>query len=136
MSITATVILGYGLWAAILVVALTSARAYLILFKSRPANSFLPDGSDVQPSLQRLTRIYANTGESFPLLLPLLVAVATNQTQVTDATAGLFLTARLAQSITHLISAGDKAIRIRYAFFVVQFALSIYWSVTMLWLLL
>lgn len=136
MSPTALVLIGYSLLAVALVVALTSWRSFYIVLKGRPANDFNPDGSDVIAPLQRLTRVYANVSESAPaVLLPLIVALALGATHITDDLAWLFLAARLLQTLTHLVSASDTAVRVRYAFFMIQVGLSVFWSFQLLLLI-
>ena len=59
----------------------------------------------------------------------LLFAIATEQTQVTDALALVALAGRIGQSTTHLISTTPGAVTIRGTFLGVQVFIWIYWGV-------
>jgi hypothetical protein len=74
--------------------------------------------------------------ENFPLWGVLLLAIATDQTTVTDGLALYCLGARIGQVTTHLISTSERAVQIRFGFFIVQLGIVGYWLVQfgILWL--
>lgn len=130
MSTSALAILGYAAWTLLLIVAIEVQRTLVVLREKRLPNSFLPDGSDVSAFAHRLARAHANCYESFPIIGGLLLlALASGQSGVTDPLALWMLAARLAQSITHLLSAGVIAAQVRFAFFCVQLAIAAWWII-------
>ena len=110
-----------------LVLAIVSQRTVLTLIGQRKANQFAPTGDNASPFMRRLIRAHANMTESFPLWGILLVALATDQTSITDGLAVYCLGARLGQVITHLFSTSERAVKIRFAFFIVQLGIFIRW---------
>jgi uncharacterized MAPEG superfamily protein len=129
---TATAVLGYAAWMLVLLLILATLRSYLTLSGRRAANSFRPDGADVSPFSERLCRAHANCYESFPILGGLmLLALATGRAAVTDPLASWVLLARVAQSTTHLISTSALAVQIRFFFFLVQFAIALWWVIAL-----
>ncbi|MGB0645747.1 MAG: MAPEG family protein [Bradymonadia bacterium] len=110
-----------------LVLAIVSQRTVLTLIGQRKANQFAPTGDDASPFMRRLIRAHANMTESFPLWGILLVALATDQTSITDGLAVYCLGARLGQVITHLFSTSERAVKIRFALFIVQLGIFIRW---------
>lgn len=125
---TAMVLLSLVAWTLLLVMGLGAFRTYLVMAKGRAANSFVATGDDVDGFGKRLTRAHANCYEMLPAAaIVLLYAIATEQTAATDGLALTFLGARLAQSITHLISASNTFVLIRFTFFLVQILIVIYW---------
>ncbi|MCQ8895455.1 MAPEG family protein [Limnobacter humi] len=130
MSNTALALNGLIAWYLILLGMIWLIRAGLTTFTKRPANSYSPDGADVSPFSQRLCRAHANMYEGFPYLAgPLLLALATGNTSVTDGLACILLGARVLQSTVHLISTSNIAVQARFAFFVVQWGIAAYWVV-------
>lgn len=90
---------------------------------------FSPDGKDLPDLGYRLTRIHANAVECFPFIGGLLIyAIATGNTDVTDGLAYVVLGARLAQSVILAISTSPLAIQLRFATFLIQFGICIYWA--------
>ncbi|MEN8771455.1 MAG: MAPEG family protein, partial [Glaciecola sp.] len=55
-------------------------------------------------------------------------AMATGSSDITDGLAYVLLGARLAQSLILLISTSPLAIQLRFATFLVQFAICAYWT--------
>jgi len=118
----------YVSWMILLLGILGSLRAGLTLAGKRAPNSFCPDGSDVSPFSVRLCRTHANCYESFPIIGGLLLlAIATSSTGITDGLAYYLIGARILQSIVHLISTSNLAVQIRFAFFLVQLGIAVYW---------
>lgn len=130
MNDTILSLLGYISWLIILLVWLACYRTLLVTSKQKAPNAFKPDGSDSPPFGARLTRAQSNCVESFAFIGGLmLVALATNSAAITNGLALLLLAARLGQSITHLISTSVLAVQIRFAFFLVQVGICLYWVV-------
>ena len=128
MNATAAALLGFIGWTLVLIVAVELARVYLVLATGRKVTQFNPDGADISPFMHHLARAHANCVENFPIFGGLLLlALLTNQTHITNPLAPYFLAARLAQSLTHLVSTRALAINIRFAFFAAQLGIGVYW---------
>ncbi|PQA89427.1 MAPEG family protein [Hyphococcus luteus] len=128
MTPTATALLAYASWFIILLLCLAFVRTSLVMAGKRASNSFAPSGDDMEGFAKRLTRAHANCYENMGLVAAvLLYAIATNQTALTDGLAYVFLGARIAQSAAHLIATNRLFVFIRFAFFVVQVLILIYW---------
>ena len=128
MTATAYVLLGLAAWTLFLLILLAVYRTSAVMTGKKQANSFAPGGEDVGGCGQRLTRAHANCYENLPIAaVILLYAIATNQTALTDGLAYWFLGARVLQSTTHIISTTNRAVTIRFAFFIVQVGIAIYW---------
>jgi len=120
--------LGYVTWMLVLLGLLASVRVSLSVTGKKAPNSFDPSGADVSPFSNRLCRAHANCYESFPIFGGLLLlAIATDTTAVTDGLAYFLIGARVLQSVTHLASTSNLAVQVRFAFFVAQFLIGIYW---------
>ncbi len=130
MNTSALAVLGYLAWMLVLILIMEVSRTYLVLSGRHAANTFHPDGTDVSPFAHRLARAHANCYEHFPILagLPLL-ALATGNTSITDPLAMWLVAARVAQSITHLISTSPLAVQIRFSLFFAQLAIAAWWVV-------
>jgi hypothetical protein len=114
----------------ILLLTLATLRVSLSLGGKRAPNSFAPDGADVSPFSNRLCRSHANAYEGFPIFGGLmLLSVALDVTSITDSLALYLLGARVLQSLTHLVSTSNLAVQARFAFFVVQVVIAIWWVV-------
>ena len=132
MNATIMALLGYISWTLMLLVALVLYRTSLVLSRKRAPNGFKADGSDASPFGQRLTRAQANCVESFVFIGGLLMlALLAEQTAVTDGLAYTLLVARLGQSLSHLRSVSNRAVKIRFVFFLVQVLICIYWAIQM-----
>jgi uncharacterized MAPEG superfamily protein len=131
---TETAILGLILWAMFLLIALASYRSALTLFAGKSANSFAPNGLDLNPFGQRLTRAHANVYEFVPFALAVMIlAIATGQSQITDGLAMGLLAFRIGQSLVHIISTSPIAAIIRFVvFFIPQVAIVVWWSIKLL----
>lgn len=130
MTPTAVALLGFAAWTILLVAFLGLYRTELVLAGKKAANAFSPSGEDLEGFGRRLTRAHANCYENLPVAAAvLLYAIAAGETAVTDGAAYLFLGARIAQSVTHLISTARPFVLIRFAFFIVQVALLAWWIV-------
>lgn len=119
---------GYVTWMLVLLGVLASVRVSLSATGKKAPNSFDPSGADVSPFSNRLCRAHANCYESFPIFGGLLLlAIATDTTAITDGLAYFLIGARVLQSVTHLASTSNLAVQVRFAFFVAQFLIGIYW---------
>lgn len=128
-----TVLVLYTLWTVLLLIALAGARTSMVLTRKRAPNKFDPGGADMPPPIHRLTRTHANCVESFPwIAAPLLLAAAMNLHHLVDPLAWILLAARIAQSVVHLASTSSVAVQIRFALFLVQLAIVVYWCVLLL----
>jgi len=128
MTATSVALLGFVAWLIFLVLSLGIVRTSLVMTGKRAANSFNSSGEDMEPFGYRLTRAHANCYENLPAAAALLLyAIATGQTEVTNGLAYIFLGARIAQSIAHLISTNRSFVLIRFAFFAIQLAIMVIW---------
>jgi hypothetical protein len=128
MTPTATALLGYAAWTLVLLTTLGLWRTSLVMNRKRAANSFAASGEDVEGFARRLTRAHANCYENLPIAgAVLLYAIAADRTAVTDGLAYIFLAARVLQSLTHLASTSNRAVTVRFAFFLVQIGILAYW---------
>ena len=110
-----------------LTLVIVGQRTVLTMTGQRKANEFSPTGDGSSAFTCRLLRAHANMGEAFPLWGLLLLAIATDQTAVTDGLSLYCLGARIAQVITHLISTSELAVKIRFAFFLTQLGIFAAW---------
>jgi uncharacterized MAPEG superfamily protein len=128
MSTSALVLTLFIAWALFLMVVMEVLRSHLVLTGRARANEFTPDNSNLSPFMQRLARAHANCVESLPLFGGLLlVALVTGRPETTDPLAPWLLGARLVQSGIHLASTSPNAVKARFAAFVVQLAIALYW---------
>jgi uncharacterized MAPEG superfamily protein len=128
MNPTVTALLGYIVVMLALLGTLGMMRVGLTLGGKRAPNSFAPDGADVSPFSNRLCRAHANSYEGFPIFGGLmLLAIALDATAITNNLAMYLLGARVLQALSHLWSTSNLAVQVRFAFFLVQVGISIYW---------
>ena len=128
MTVSFMVLIGLVAWTLALLILMEAMRGMLVMNKTVPSNTFRPDNSNLSPFMQRLARAHANCVESLPLFGGLLmVAIATGRSGVTDPLAPWLLAARFFQSSIHLASTRVAAINARFAAFVVQMAIAVYW---------
>jgi uncharacterized MAPEG superfamily protein len=129
MSTSALVLTLFIAWTLCLLVLMEGIRSYLVVAGHAKSNEFKPDNANLSPFLQRLARAHANCVESLPVVGGLLlVAIVTGRAGVTDGLAPWLLVARIAQSMTHLVSLSVLAVNVRFFFFAVQLAIAIYWT--------
>lgn len=133
MASSSLALTGFIAWSLLLLVWMEVLRTQLVLRGRVPANGFRPDNAGLSPFMQRLARAHANCVESLPIFGGLLlVAIATGRTGITDTLAGLFLAARIFQSVVHLLSLSAFAVTIRFSAFAVQMAIGLYWAYRLL----
>lgn len=129
VSISATVLTGFIAWTIFLLLLIGAMRVTLVMTRVVPPNGFKPDNAGRSPFGQRLARAHANCLEGLPIFGGLLlVALVTNRTGVTDPLAPLFLAARIIQSSIHLASTSNMAVNLRFAAFLVQVVIALYWT--------
>lgn len=130
MTTTMVAALGYIAWTLILMMVMEIFRIYITVKTGRAANNFLPDGSDISPFAHRLARAHANCYENFPIIAgALFFAIVSDLQSITDPLALWLLGARMAQSITHLISGSAQVVTIRFLFYITQLSIVAYWIV-------
>jgi uncharacterized MAPEG superfamily protein len=130
MSASALALIGYAAWTLLLVITIITIRSWITLVKKRESFCFKPDGSDVSKASERMCRAHANCVENLPIFgAIILVAIATGNADITDPLARWVLAARIAQSVTHLISISNFAITVRVTLFSVQLAIEVWWVV-------
>jgi uncharacterized MAPEG superfamily protein len=129
MQITSAFVLtAYIAWTLFLLIVMELLRTRYLMTRTVAANEFRPDNSNLPPYMQRLARAHANCIECFPIIGGLLVvALLTNQTDVTNALAPTLLSARLIQSTIHIVSTNVVASWLRFFAFAVQMAIAVYW---------
>ena len=128
MSASALALIGYAAWTLLLVITIITIRTWISLVGKRESYSFKPDGSDVSDASVRLCRVHANCVENLPIFGALvLLAIATGNSTVTDSLAMWVLAARVAQSVTHLLSTSNLAVTVRVTLFSVQLAIEVWW---------
>jgi len=133
MNETAIAIIGFAAWALLLLILMEISRVTLVSQGKVRSNGFTPDNANLSPFLQRLARAHANCYENLPVFGSLLLAaLALDLTEVTNSLALVFLAARIAQSSIHLYSTSEMSVNIRFAFFLVQTVIGVYWAVQLL----
>ena len=133
MSTSALVLTLFIAWALLLLVVMEILRARLVATGRVASNQFTPDNGNISPFMQRLARAHLNCVESLPIFGGLLVvALLTGRTGATDPLAPWLLGARIVQSGIHLASTRNAAVNARFAAFVVQMAIAVYWVCALL----
>lgn len=132
MTTSALCLLAYLGWTVLLTFVLLGVRGMAISNQGRELNSFAADGSDMDALGQRVTRAFSNTQEW--LVIPaslLLLAIATDNTAVTDGLAPIAVLARIVQSVAHMVSTSNPAVMVRATGLTVQLVIWIYWAVSL-----
>ena len=133
MGATATALIGFAGWFALLSLVLGLYRVGLVLSGQKAANTFATDGSDLQPFGRRLTRARDNCFETLPLFVALaLGASLAGRLDVTDPLALWVLYARIGQSVTHVISTSVPAVQLRAGLFFAQVLIYVWWAIRLL----
>lgn len=129
LSPSAFALLGLVAWTVLLVLLLVNQRGLLVMSGRMKVNAFAADGSNTPGTFsQRLARAHANCVENVPLFCAvLLYAMVTQQTVITDPLAPTLLVARIVQSLVHLASTSALAVWVRFAAFLVQLIILIWW---------
>jgi uncharacterized MAPEG superfamily protein len=133
MSPTLIALTGFILWTLALLTTMGIARTRLVLARQVPPNGFRPDNAGLSPFMQRLARAHMNCIEGLPVFGGLmLVAAVAGRTGVTDPLAFVLLGARLVQSLIHLASTSNRAVRLRFFAFLVQVGIAVWWAIGLL----
>lgn len=133
MGATATALVGFAGWFALLSIALGVYRIGLVLSGQKVANAFATDGSDLAPIGRRLTRARDNCYETLPLFAALAVGASiAGRLNVTDPLAMWVLYARVGQSLTHIASTSVPAVQLRAGLFFAQVVIYAWWAVRLL----
>ena len=128
-SPTVFTLAAFIIWAILLLLLMAILRSQLVLSGKVPANGFTPDNAGLTPFMQRLARAHANCVESLPVFGGLLLlAIATDQTRITDPLAYVFLASRVFQSLVHLASTSPAAVTLRFIAFAVQMGIGLAWA--------
>jgi len=128
MSATSTALIGFAAWQLLLTLALAVYRTTLVQTGRKAANDFSPDGSDVSEFGQRLTRARDNCYENLPVFAALVAGASlAGKTALLDPLAIFLLYARVGQSLTHLASISVPAIFVRFAFYLAQLGIMLWW---------
>ncbi|HVP30283.1 MAG TPA: MAPEG family protein [Myxococcota bacterium] len=122
MTVPLWCLLGFVLWTTLLLVAIGAARVAQILGgKARPSDfpSGVPHGGD---RYWRLNRAHLNCLENLPLFAAVVLtgAVIGADAPILDTLALVYLGSRVGQSLVHISSGSDRAVQVRFAFFLVQ----------------
>ncbi|GAB2993435.1 hypothetical protein GCM10010960_08100 [Arenimonas maotaiensis] len=129
MSSSLIVLTGFITWALLLLLLMEIIRSQLVVRGKVPANGFTSDNAGLSPFMQRLARAHANCVESLPVFGGLLlVAIATDQTRITDPLAYVFMASRMIQSLVHLASVSPVAVTVRFSAFAVQMGIGLFWA--------
>lgn len=136
MTPTAAALLGFAAWTIFMVMLLGLLRTGLVFAGKKKSNEFRASGEDLGSLGYRATRVHANCYENLPAAAAvMLYAIATNQTAITDPFAIVFIGLRVAQSTVHLLSTAQPMVLIRFALFVGQNAILLYWILALAHLL-
>lgn len=126
-------LLGYAAWTLALLGGIAVLRGTLVSSGRRAANSFAVTGEDVSAFSARLCRAHANCYENLPAFASVvLIALVTGHADITEPLALYALAARVAQSITHLISTRNRAVLLRFVFLLAQYVIQMLWIAQLL----
>lgn len=133
MTATSLTLLLFIAWMMVPLLMLGGLRVYLSVTRQHRVNRFSPTGEDVSPFSARLVRAHANCYEFFPIAGGLLLyALAMDLTHITNGLAYVLLAARVLQSVVHILSTSVLAVQLRFAFFITQVGICVYWLIQLL----
>lgn len=133
MNTTAVSLIGFACWLVLLSFAVAFFRVYVTATTAKAINSYPPDGSDLPGFGHRLTRARDNCFETLPVFVAIVVAAdLLGQMQALHTLAPWVLASRIAQSMTHMISASPPAIVVRALLLTVQLGIYVYWITALL----
>ncbi|MDZ7628119.1 MAG: MAPEG family protein [Parvularculaceae bacterium] len=136
MTPTSVALLGFAGWTILMVLLLGVTRTGLVFAGKKKSNEFKATGEDLGSFGYRATRVHANCYENLPAAAAvMLYAIATSQTAITDPFALAFIGLRVAQSSVHLLSTAPLMVSIRFALYIAQNAILIYWILALVHLL-
>jgi len=123
MTLSQWALLGFVVWTVtLLVVGIGTPRIVAVINKQARANSFNPNVPHGSERYQRSMRAHLNCVENLPVfaslvLLGTLVAIPSSLFQWA---AIAVLPARMLQTLAHVASGRNRAVLVRFTFFVVQ----------------
>lgn len=123
MTIPIAALLAFALWTITLLALTIGIVRWGLIFSGRAAlNSFPGDEPHGSPFYRRATRAHANCIENLPVFGAIVLAAYASGTvsPLMDLLAIAVFAARMGQTTTHLISASNTAIGIRFSFLMVQ----------------
>lgn len=136
MTPTAVALLGFAAWTILMVLVLGFTRTGLVFAGKKKSNEFKATGEDLGAFGYRATRVHANCYENLPAAAAvMLYAIATSQTAITDPLAFIFIGLRVAQSSVHLLSTAQPMVLLRFALYIAQNAILLYWVLALTHLL-
>lgn len=129
MNVSAVALVGFAAWTVALVGVLLLYRTALVFTGRTAANSWMR--GTVNPTdpaiIVRVQHAHQNCLETLPVFAALIAAAASaGRIDVTNGVAMWVLYARIAQSVTHLISTSHWFVMVRATFFSIQLALLAY----------
>ena len=133
MGRTATALVGFGGWLALLSILLGLYRLRFVIGQQKGVNTFAADGQDLDALGHRLTRARNNCYETLPVFAALaLGASMAGRLDVTDPLAMWVLYARIGQSLTHIASTSVPAVQVRGTLFFIQVLIYLWWAIRLL----
>ncbi len=135
MSAATHVLLLFAAWTLLMAVGYVGYRVVLVLTFKERANAWTRGGieHDDPAIITRFNHAHLNCLETLPLYAAVvLFAYIQGQLGVLDQLAYVFLGARVAQSVIHVISTAPMMVFLRANALLVQWALLIYWMVQLL----
>lgn len=116
---------GFAGWTLLLILTVANFRVFNFISGAKiPINAFDPAGNDLPGFGQRITRAHMNCVENLPIFAALVAAAGlSGQFGVMEGTVMYVLYARIAQSVTHIISTASLMVWIRATFFFIQIIL-------------
>lgn len=135
MSTPLYALTGFAGWTLLLIFIVFNIRGYYALLRRpmKPVNTFSPDGGDLAPFGQRVTRAHLNSVENLAVFATLVfVAAYTNRLDIMEGTVMYILYARIAQSTVHMISTSQIAVWLRATLWGVQLGLMIWYAIQLL----
>lgn len=115
-------LLGFAMWAVVLVSAIGGVRALQVVTRQKRANEFpsgQPHGGDMY---WRLNRAHLNTLENLPIFGAVVVVGVLSgvDAPLFSTLASVVLGARIAQSVIHVSSGSVMAVNARFTAFLTQ----------------
>ena len=130
MSATTVAICGLIMWSVLLTFVLVFVRVGSVLRGEKELNQFQPDGRDITDAGLRVTRAHANSLEFLALPIGLLLlAMVTNNAEITNGLALTFLSCRILQSLVYMVSTSAPMVTARASLFTVQLVIMVIWAV-------
>jgi uncharacterized MAPEG superfamily protein len=115
-------LLGFVAWTVLLLVGIGVSRVVQTFTAGKRPGDFpagVPHGGE---RYWRLNRAHLNCVENLPLFAAVVLTAAATGAQgpALDTLARVYLGARVGQSVTHVASGSDRAVLVRFSFFLAQ----------------